>query len=190
MNKEQLKEILEKHEKWLKGEEGGERANLAGAILRGADLENADLVGAILREADLRGANLRRAILRGADLAEADLRGADLREANLRRANLRGAILRYADLAETNLAEANLRGVNTDCVFSKNIYSIDNIGTFQGKVTFVPELNKVFAGCWNGTLDQFLVKGIEMNKGNKREKRNIEIAHEFFKINASKGDEE
>ena len=48
MKSEELKEILNKHLKWFKGEEGGERAYLAGA----------DLGDAYLRGADLRGANL------------------------------------------------------------------------------------------------------------------------------------
>ena len=36
MKKEELKIILEKHQKWLKNEEGGECANLGGADLEGA----------------------------------------------------------------------------------------------------------------------------------------------------------
>jgi uncharacterized protein YjbI with pentapeptide repeats len=36
--KEQLATILEKHAKWLRGEEGGEGANLSGADLRSANL--------------------------------------------------------------------------------------------------------------------------------------------------------
>ena len=64
MTNEELKKIIEKHEKWLKDQEGGERAtlrgtNLYGADLRGADLRGADLYGANLRGADLRGADLR-----------------------------------------------------------------------------------------------------------------------------------
>ena len=43
---EELKAICEKHIKWLRGEEGGERADLRGADLRGADLRGADLHGA------------------------------------------------------------------------------------------------------------------------------------------------
>lgn len=39
MEKEKLREILEKHKKWLNGEDGGERANLYGADLRGANLD-------------------------------------------------------------------------------------------------------------------------------------------------------
>jgi hypothetical protein len=34
MTQEKLREILDKHSKWLKGEDGGECANLRGADLR------------------------------------------------------------------------------------------------------------------------------------------------------------
>ena len=91
MDNEKLKEILERHRKWLNDEDGGERANLRGANLRGVNLRGADLREANLRGADLREANLREANLRGADLRGVNLRGADLRGANLRGADLRGA---------------------------------------------------------------------------------------------------
>ena len=105
MNKEKLKEILDKHKKWLIHKDSGVRANL-----RGADLHEADLRGANLRGANLRGANLSEADLSGADLSganlsEADLRRADLSEADLRRANLSGANLRGADLCEVRINE-------------------------------------------------------------------------------------
>ncbi len=106
MNEEQLTSILQKHQKWLSGEEG-ERANL-----RGADLRGANLWGASLREADLWGANLGEANLGGADLWGADLGGANLWGANLREANLWEANLRGADLREANLWGANLRGAD------------------------------------------------------------------------------
>ena len=61
-----IKLILEKHAKWIRGEDGGECA----------DLRNADLYGANLCGADLRNANLCGADLRNADLRNADLRGA------------------------------------------------------------------------------------------------------------------
>ena len=90
-----IKLILEKHAKWIRGEDGGECADL-----RNADLRNADLCGANLRNADLRNANLRNADWRNADLCNADLRGADLRG---------------ADLCDADLCVADLCGAkNTD----------------------------------------------------------------------------
>ena len=64
MTKAELNGVLEKHEKWLGGDNEGKMANLSGANLKWADLS----------EGDLRGANLK-----GADLSEASLREADLR---------------------------------------------------------------------------------------------------------------
>ena len=96
MQREELQKILDKHLKWLKDEEGGERASLSGAnlyraSLSGANLSRADLSGADLRGANLRDANLRGANLRGANLRDANLRGAYLRDADLRDADIRGA---------------------------------------------------------------------------------------------------
>jgi len=120
MNQQELQEVLERHRKWLDGEEDGKRADLCGADLygadlygaylsrvdlRGADLCGADLSGADLRGADLHGANLRRADLRRADLCGADLSGANLRRADLRRADLCGADLRGADLRGADLED-------------------------------------------------------------------------------------
>ena len=108
MEEKQLKNVLKLHQKWINEEPGGERADLRGADLRGANLWEADLRDANLWEADLRGANLWRADLRGADLWGADLRGADLRGANLWEANLWRADLWRADLRGADLREADL----------------------------------------------------------------------------------
>ena len=81
-----IKLILEKHAKGIRGEDGGERADLRDADLRGANLRNADLRGADLCDADLCNANLRDADLHSADLRGANLSGADLSGANLRNA--------------------------------------------------------------------------------------------------------
>ena len=66
--KEQIKEALEKHLKWLGCEVGGKRLEchddgLAGAYLAGANLARADLARADLAGANLAGANLARANL-------------------------------------------------------------------------------------------------------------------------------
>ena len=113
MNGEEIRIVLEKHEKWLNNELGGIRAdlreaalyglNLCGVNLYGADLIMADLRVAYLIKADLREANLRGANLSGADLYEANLSGANLYGANLYGASLRGANLSGADLYEADL---------------------------------------------------------------------------------------
>ena len=103
MTSEEIKKVLELHQKWINGEKGGEKANLRGADLGWAELRGAELSEADLRGADLYGANLHGANLHRANLHWADLSGADLRGANLHRANLH-----WADLRKANLYEANL----------------------------------------------------------------------------------
>lgn len=90
MNAKKLKSVLAAHQKWLSGE-GGKRADLANADLRGADLRDA-----VFRGADLRGANLRSAVLCGADFCGADFRGAVLCGADLVGADLSGATLNWS----------------------------------------------------------------------------------------------
>ena len=117
MDKQELKNILDKHLKWLRGENGGKRAdlsraNLFGANLPEANLFGANLFGANLSEANLFGANLFGANLSRANLSRADLSRADLSEADLSRANLFGANLPEANLFGANLFGANLFGAN------------------------------------------------------------------------------
>ena len=131
MNCEEIRIVLEKHEKWLNNELGGIRADLNGADIYGLDLRGANLYGANLIRADLRvayliktdlrEANLSGANLSGADIYEANLSGADLREANLSGANLSGANLSGANLSGADLRGADLSGANLR--LAKNIPS-------------------------------------------------------------------
>ena len=127
-----IKDILEKHKKWLNGEYGGECADLRDADLCGANLRGANLRGADLCGADLRGANLRDADLRDADLCGANLRGANLRGADLRGANLRDADLCDADLCGADLRGANLRDAKADERTAMYHLACPEEGTFIG----------------------------------------------------------
>src|SRR5574343_460224 len=101
----ELKELTDKHWKWLRGEEGGSCVDLSGAVLSGVDLRDA-----VLRSADLSGAVLRGAVLRGVDLSGAVLSGAVLSGADLRDAVLSGADHRGTDLSGVDLSGAVLSG--------------------------------------------------------------------------------
>ena len=80
---EELKIILEKHGKWLRGEGGGEQADLSGVDLTRACLSWADLTGARMAGARMAWADLSGAKLTGARMAEARMAGADLSGAKL-----------------------------------------------------------------------------------------------------------
>lgn len=166
MEQKELNKILESHKRWLQGE-GGKRANLRRADLRGANLTEADLYRALLIEANLTEANLRGASLFGADLFKANLYGADLHKANLSGADFRGANLTEANLygallVETDLREAdfaNVKGLSVLCVQV-------NTSCENRKITYIPSLDVVTAGCFQGTFAEFEQRVEEEHKNN------------------------
>ena len=110
ISKDELTEILRKHEMWIYGEVGGIRANLSNTDLSRTNLHLANLAMADLSGAILSSANLSGATLYKANLWLADLRWADLRMTNFRLANLSGANFYKADLYKTDLHWADLHG--------------------------------------------------------------------------------
>ena len=169
ITQEKLKEIIASHGKWLRCENGGERANLSGADLSGADFNGANLSGADLSGADLNGADLN-----GANLCEADLSGADLSGADLNGANLSGADL------------------------GKTYYQIVRIGRRNATTTYCVEDDNVVCGCWNnykgGTLEEFKkrvesVYGENGKTPNKKYHTQYTAAIEFFEKMAELGKE-
>jgi uncharacterized protein YjbI with pentapeptide repeats len=142
-------------------------ANLIGANLNGADLSYANLIGADLSYANLIGANLIHANLSdvnliGANLIHADLSGADLSNANLIGANLSNANLSYVNLSYANLSDANLIGANlSDANLSGALsttltfLAIYGIGSIGRQTLYIPELDKVWCGCFKGTMAEF-----------------------------------
>lgn len=89
-----------------------ECADLACAVLAGADVTGAVFAGAALAEADLRGITARAAIFRQADLTGAQLDGADLMRATFEGACLRDAVLRGASLHQAETWMALLDGAD------------------------------------------------------------------------------
>ena len=155
LTKEEI-EVLQRHAKWLKNEEGGEKANLQDADLRDANLQDADL-----QDANLWGANLQ---------------GANLWGANLQDANLRGANLQDADLQDADLQDANLRGA------AGKILYFGPIGSRQG-ITYVTKTERtihVRCGCFYGTLEEFAAK-VEEKHGDSQHGKSYKAAIEFIK---------
>ncbi len=93
ISKEELKEKLELHKKWLNNEKGGVRLNLSYTDLTNANLYEVNLEGGDLSYADLSYTNL----------TNANLSYTELYEANLYETNLKGANLSYADLNNAKL---------------------------------------------------------------------------------------
>ena len=97
MDADKLRGIVEAHGKWLRGVEGGARANLARADLADANLTDANLARAYLAGAYLAGADLAGADLAGADLAGAYLAGARNLDSRIERTDPPAPYVRNAD---------------------------------------------------------------------------------------------
>ena len=119
---EELRKILMVHERWLRDEEDGARA----------DLSNANLYGANLYSSNLREANLYNANLSRADLCRANLYRANLCHADLRYANLSGSDLRGADLRGANLSKADLSGIMVNELTSGYFMTCPEKGAYVG----------------------------------------------------------
>ena len=202
---EKLQEIIESHGRWLRNEEGGERANLSYANLSYANLSSANLSSANLSSANLSDANLSYANLSYANLSYADLSSANLSSANLSDANLSDANLSYADLSSANLSYANLSYANlsyanlssanlcsanlSSANLDKTYYQVVRVGSRRGITTYCVDDDNVLCGCWNGfkggTLDEFKTRvesvyGREGNNPNEQYYDEYMAAITFF----------
>lgn len=151
--KDSLEKVLNKHYKWTRGKDGGERADLEDARLRRISLSYANLSFANLKRVDLEGsfiehgnlehiklneANLKDTSLCNTDLSYAEIKNSDLTNTNLPYTNLRGVSLKNsnlenakldyvnltnADLRNVNLKNASLLHTNTDSVRGCSVYS-------------------------------------------------------------------
>ena len=181
MEQKELNKILKQHKRWLQGEDGEcanlrftdlYRADLTWADLRRSNLRGANLAGANLCRADLRRSNLRGANLAGANLCRADLTEANLCRADLTEANLARADLRWANLAGANLAGADLAGANLSYVdFTEAIglpvLSVQvNTSCKNRRITYIPSLDVVTAGCFQGTFEEFAERVEKEHKDN------------------------
>jgi len=129
----ELAEVIEKHHKWLAGDEAGERADL--------------------RYADLSSTDLRYANLRYADLSYADLSYADLRYANLSYADLRYANLSSTNLSYATLSYANLRYAKSIWGAIGNMSEVKSIQCDYWPVTYTAERMQI--GCQFHTLEEW-----------------------------------
>lgn len=123
-----------------------EYADLSGVDLSGVDLWWRNLSGVSFVSANLMGADLR-----GSDLFSADLTGAKIKGANLRLTNLHYANLQGVDLSSANIAEANLSKAKTD----KRYVQVAGIGSAKRMTTYCFEDDKVWCGCFKGSLQEF-----------------------------------
>ena len=145
---EELRKILNLHEKWLRGGKDGVRADLSWTVLSDMDLSHVNLIDA----------NLDFSVLENSDLSYSDFTGANFFCANLKNANLSCAILNHANFLNACLAYTNLNGaclddsilINTDLTTIKhrekqNLFPLQcpEKGSFIGYKSAITERRRI-----------------------------------------------
>ena len=133
--------------------------NISGGVLYSDDSDElkTTVINANLRGADLRGADLSRA-----DLSRAILSGANLRAANISGANLSGADLSGADLSRAILSRAILFGA----ILPSKYLAVSQIGSRKDQTLYSFQENKIWCGCFTGTLEEFKAKVVKTHREN------------------------
>ena len=116
MNKEQLMDVIDKHETWLYGNSVGSRADIKDVLVITENFNWKDLSKASIRNCIFNGCNFINCGFRGADLfgksfVNSNLNRADFEDADLRDTNFKNANLRDANFEGADLTGANLSGV-------------------------------------------------------------------------------
>ena len=166
---DQLNEIVGKHKLWLDNKESGERADLRWSDLSGSDLSGSDLRGSNLSGSNLSNSNLSGSNLSGSDLSNSNLSGADLRNSKLSR----------SDLSNSNLSGSNLSGVNGREI--NTFLSVAGIGSAKRQTLWWVEEDKIWCGCFQGTMAEFEAMVEETHEDNPRHLKGYRAAIQFLK---------
>ena len=191
---EKLKDVLDRHYKWLLEEKGGVPADLSYTDLSKADLSYARLELANLYHADLSNANLSKTNLCGADLSNADLSGANLSgswlyAANLSKTrlyetNLSNATLYYTNLSEANLQDANILGADFSCAVLKDTILDGKMFVsfrYQKEVALYAGTDKIRIGCLTHPISHWALNFEKIGTKYGYSSEQIEKYGEFIK---------
>jgi len=190
---EKLEKRLEQHKLYVQtdGKEG-ERLVLINRDLRGCIFNYLDLTDADFEGSDLRGASFYKSKLEDVDfsntkMSDVDLSNTDLTDANFFNAKLHHANFECANLRSVSFNDAKLKGAkfsqaNITHTNGIQFYSVDNVGTFSGKITFIPSLNIVFAGCWEGNFTEFIARcsAVSEARGDEKITKELNATIVFF----------
>ena len=94
------------------------------------------------------------------------------------RANLSRANLSRADLYGANLYGADLSGANLS---GQHFFSFAGIGSAKRSTTYWLEADKVWCGCFNGTLNEFAAQVNETHEDNPRHLAEYKAGIAFLK---------
>ena len=173
---EQLKQIDEQHEHWIREDCAGwetMKADLSKKDLRNLDFRDFSIDYVDFRGSDLRGANFEDCYFTDVNFSEADLRGASFRgahrcgeeNADFSKADLRGADFSHAGFEGVNFTDADLRGIEAYyAVFNRADFTGANLkgASFEGCECLKTDFTSADLSCadlWNSDFTEALFYG-------------------------------
>ena len=147
MTQQEVNEIIELHELWLTGKEGGKRANFQRCKFSGIDFSDKNLSGAdfsysTFTSVSFYRTNLSRADFSHSQLYQSDFRGVDFFGVNLKR----------AELVDTKFARSNIFRFNKEG--GRDCFAVVHDSWIM-----------IHAGCFWGSLDEFQKKATKKKAG-------------------------
>lgn len=181
LSQEELDRIVQLHQLYLIGKNGGARAqikfkNLSGLSLVGKDMSHADFTGSCFIGANLSNGNFASATFFACDMRRANLENAsfvrsDFRGAFVAGANLTGADMKSADLREGRVMEKDTEGVLRDRM--RRDQSIDQDGiartVFAGArmvSTNMTAVRAMSADFSDADLSNIIIQGADLRDAN------------------------
>ena len=87
--------------------------------------------------------------------------------ANLSEVDLRGANLRWADLSGADLSRADLsRAILFGAILPSKYLAVSQIGSRKDQTLYSFQENKIWCGCFTGTLEEFKAKVVKTHREN------------------------
>lgn len=126
----------------------GEKLDLFNCDLSELNLSDFDLTGARFTDCKMHNTIFHYSTLSYCQFLNCELINSEFNKCNLRLSKFTTCELEGADFSGANLTE----------VIGIRQYSVDNVGTFGGKITYLVPQDMVYAGCWKGTFKEFELK--------------------------------
>lgn len=157
-------------------------STLKQVVIRGAKLENVTFIKVDFTRAHVVDSTFTKVRLRHCSFSFSSFHNTQLRDLYLYFCSFTASTI-----ADCELTILELTRTSFDNITGLDVHSVGPVGTFYGNVVYFPSLNKVFAGCWQGSEEEFFAKCTEVTIKHDAE-LNLDLATDMVKRFMKKGE--
>lgn len=123
-----------------------------------------------LKHFNFSGSDFRGSYFSGSNFSGSNFSGSDFRDSNFRDSNFSGSYFRRSNFSDSDFS--HVKGIK--------VISICGIGSEKRKTLYFWKMDKIFCGCFSGTLKQFKIQISETYKEDDFYYKQYQIAVEYF----------